>query len=403
MPIIVLTSPVSETTEFFTKALNDLGFSVHGTANAVADLCAIAIGRGRIDAVVFLNEGALIRLSNPYPSYEAQMNAERIIAAIRGLPENLSFSGVVRVRATPIHVATNGGPLAIGENWVTTSSLPGPRSVSVDYVAQKIVGAIQVWRNHLLAELEYVGYVVSVDGAGNYSVDHALSRKRRESELLTDEASPGALRRNKYLILGNDVLAGFAPYIELTGLLRTYEQVAKQRGVKPETIFQEFFEKHPHMIYRAEFSKHFAKPALTDPQTGRVIQPDFVLQPHASGALGPQWEILDLKLPKVPLMSSRRFHPKFSESVNHAIQQLRDYRREFGRPDMRDQLVEKFGTHPVSPRAAVLIGRRQENDIEALSRLQGETLDVRLITYDDVLDLELSRLWLRGSVAGLFN
>src|SRR5262249_54952244 len=155
--------------------------------------------------------------------------------------------------------------------------------------------AIQAWRDDLLAELEYVGYVVGIDAGGQYHVDHAMSRKRRESELLTDEASPGALRRNQYLILSADVLAGFGPYFELNGLLRTYEQIAKERGVKPETIFQEFFEKNPQMIYRNEFAKHFAKPALSDPMSGRVIQPDFVLQPHTAPALA-SWEILDLKL-----------------------------------------------------------------------------------------------------------
>jgi hypothetical protein len=404
MAAIILTSPVSETTEFFARALGDLGFSVHATADAVAAVRAVAIGRGRVDAVVFLDEGGLIHLAspNPYPRYEAQVTAENIIAAIRGLPDNLSFGGAVRARATAIHVATNGGALAIEDRWVTTSTLPGPRNAGVMYVANKIMQAIQEWRRDLLTELEYVGYVVSMDAMGHYHVDHALSRKRRESELLTDEASPGALRHNQYLILAADMLAGFTPYFELTALLKTYEQVARQRRVKPETIFQEFFEKHPQMIYRSEFARHFAKPALSDPQSGRLIQPDFVLQPHVAPSLAP-WEILDLKLPKVPLVSNRRFHPKFSENVNHAIQQLRDYRREFERPDMKDQLFQRFGAYPVNPRTAVLIGRRRDDDMEALERLQRDTLDVRLLTYDDVLDFELSRLWLRGSIAGLFD
>ena len=70
---------------------------------------------------------------------------------------------------------------------------------------------------------------------------------------------------------------------------------------------------------------------------------------------------------------------------------------------MKDQLFERFGAYPVNPRAAVLIGRRHDGDIEALTRLQRDSLDVRLLTYDDLLDFELSRLWLRGSIARLFE
>lgn len=171
------------------------------------------------------------------------------------------------------------------------------------------------WRQDLLNELDYVGFTVALDGAGRLSVSHALRRKRRESELLADESTPGALRDAQFLILAEDFLDSFGRYDELKFLLEHYEQVAKSNGQKPETVFQRFFEAHPELIQRDAFSAVFAKPTLRLPEApGRFYQPDFVMKPRTGASVGTNWEILDLKLPDDPLVTSGAFHPAFSRS-----------------------------------------------------------------------------------------
>src|SRR5262249_44845700 len=82
----------------------------------------------------FLDQGLSILLSAS-ALHEAHATAENVVDGIRDLPPNVSFRGVVRARATPIHVATNIG-FATAERWVTTSTLPQPCDAAGPYVQQ---------------------------------------------------------------------------------------------------------------------------------------------------------------------------------------------------------------------------------------------------------------------------
>ena len=86
------------------------------------------------------------------------------------------------------------------------------------------------------------------------------------------------------------------------------------------------------------------------------VERAFLLEPRTGVYSGPCWEILDLKLPDVPLISQRRFHPRFSSKVLNAIAQLRDYRSLFARPDLASELRERFGAVPLNPKLAILVG-----------------------------------------------
>jgi hypothetical protein len=230
-----------------------------------------------------------------------------------------------------------------------------------------------------------------------------LQRRRREGEILADEATPGALRQSQYLILSEDFLEGYGTYDELKFIIDNYEQIARSEGIKPETVFQRFFEKNPHLIQRDVFDKHWAKPTLRLPgETGRSYQPDFVLRPRVGANLGTKWEILDLKLPNDPLLTAGNFHPAFSQKLTKAVQQLRNYREYFSRVDTKDELLARFGYQPTHPRVAVLIGRRDRS--EGLDHAQGSAaLDVNIITYDEIVEFEESRLVLQAQFAGLFT
>ena len=135
---------------------------------------------------------------------------------------------------------------------------------------------------------------------------------------------------------------------------------------------------------------------------GNSFQPDFVMKPRIGANIGTNWEILDLKLPNDPLMTSGSFHPALSGKLTRAVQQLRNYRQYFSRHDTKEELIARFGYQPLHPRIAVLIGRRARS--EGIEHAQGPAaLDVDIITYDDIVEFEESRLILQAHLAGVFN
>jgi hypothetical protein len=308
---------------------------------------------GRIDAVV---------LPSPLRLGLKPEASLRVARDIRSLDERLAFRGGVRARTVPIVMHTE---VLVDRELRALGSPPPPHIPDLkwytwaeDDLAEAVVEVIGEWRQSLLNELDYIGYTVSVDSAGNVSVSHALRRKQRESDLLADETTPGALRQAQYLILAEDFIESFGRYDEFKFLIQNYEKIASQEGVKPESIFQRFFEKHPELIQRDVFSEVWAKPTLRLPEApGRFYQPDFVMKPRTGASVGTKWEILDLKLPDDPLLTSGRFHPAFSSKLTRAVHQLRNYREYFSRHDTKGELIARFGYQPLHPRVAVLIGR----------------------------------------------
>ena len=360
---------------------------------------ATARGGGRIDAVV---------LPAPLDIGIRQDEQRAIVREIRTLNERVAFRGGVRARTVPIVMHTR--VVGTAQGLRAFGSPPPPYMNDTkwyawgeDDLAEAVIEVIGEWRQDLVNELDYVGYTVAIDGAGRISVSHALQRRRRESELLADASTPGALREAQYLILAEDFLDSFGRYDEFKFLLENYERIAAAERIKPETVFQRFFEQHAELIQRDAFSAVFAKPKLRLPEApGRFYQPDFVMKPRTGANVGTNWEILDIKLPNDPLMTPGGFHPAFSGKLTRAVQQVRDYRQYFSRNDTKDELIARFGYQPLHPRVAVLIGRRDR--AEGIEHAHGSAaLDVEIITYDDIVEFEESRLVLQAQLAGVFN
>jgi hypothetical protein len=387
--------------------LNEAGFGVQVVPPAalLPALRATALAGGRLDAVV---------LGVDERDQDGQIVAAQAALDIRNLDQELSFRGGVRVRAVPIVFTDIAVPVRELHSGVAVRSFPGGIDAvvervrwsayhDIDELPLAIVEVLKGWRQALLEELDYVGFTVSLEADGRPKVSHALQRKRRQSELLADEASPGALRHSQYLILAEDFIESLGTYDELRFLLEHYEAIAKAEGIKPETVFQRFFERNPHLIQRDLFDRHWAKPTLRLPENPtKFFQPDFVLRPRVAASIGTKWEVMDLKLPDDPLLASGTFHPAFSQKLTKAVQQLRNYRDYFSRVDTRDVLISQFGYQPLHPRLSVLIGRRDRT--EMLDRAHGSAaLDVNILTYDDIVEFEESRLILQGQFAGLFT
>lgn len=177
-----------------------------------------------------------------------------------------------------------------------------------DVLVTEVIATINRWKQSLIEELDYVGYAVTISPSGELDVSHALNRRKREGEILTNEASPGSLRYGQYLILVQDLLQEFIPYHKFKYLLNNYRVIAHKEGIKPESVFQRFFEEHPHLVLRDLFDKHWAQPSLKNHNSDELLRPDFVLRPRVAAEFGTKWQILDLKLPDDQLLVSPKFH-----------------------------------------------------------------------------------------------
>ena len=368
--------------------------------DAVEAVCRFALlGTERPDALLLAPEhGTRDFASQTEGAYSL---AERI----RGLNDNLVFPGRVRAKTLPIVLAAYGTDvLFYHSDRDTPPSLHWFRVCrSNRSLLEEVKTAIREWRRSLLDQLDLVGYAITRDDAGFFQVGQAFIRRFRETDFLAVGASPKTLRDADYYIVPNDILEDAQAFIDLEELLNNYRVVAKARRVKPETVFQEFFEAYPHMMLRGDFGSLHPKPRLPRPEApGRFFAPDFLQGPRLLSAQR-RWGVAELKLPDVPLLEHQRaFHRGFSQKVHKAINQLVDYREVIDRRDsaVMEALRRQVGGVPDNPRLAVIIGRRPKakedlRDLHHRMRTMLEPLDVDVITYDDVLETEQRRLILQ--------
>ena len=158
----------------------------------------------------------------------------------------------------------------------------------------------------------------------------------------------------------------------------------------PETTeqqLQSFFEEHPNFLPSYGYSQPLPHISLLD-KYGRALIPDFILKPIVGIQRDNNWEVFDLKRPQVKLISSVKFHPKFSAEVNHAITQLKDYEDYFQNPENSANVREKLDHELKYPRLGVLIGRLPTGmELDELNKQQFREHDVRIVTYDEVLGM----------------
>jgi hypothetical protein len=111
--------------------------------------------------------------------------------------------------------------------------------------------------------------------------------------------------------------------------------------------------------------------------------PDFMLEPD--GALA---DVLDLKLPSVPLVVGSKDRLRPSAKLADAIAQVREYHAYFEDPAHRRDFQGRYRMTAYRPTAVVVIGRDTGlgSDPLQLRRIWTEqTGQVRVQTYDELL------------------
>jgi hypothetical protein len=160
------------------------------------------------------------------------------------------------------------------------------------------------------------------------------------------------------------------------------EQLINDPAVR-ESDLQTFFEDHPHLLAGTSYDRVVPHPILARDQDGPLI-PDFMLEPTEGGFS----DVLDLKLPRVPVVAGKKDRVRYTAHVAEALAQVREYRSYFDDLASRQAVQDRYGLRAYRPTVAVVIGRDPSpgRDPLELKRLWDELPGhVKLMTYDDVL------------------
>lgn len=234
------------------------------------------------------------------------------------------------------------------------------------------------YRHAVLAEFDDMGFIIRVE-RGRYMVGPALKPKH---DLVGQYYfGPADKRPRGFTTVHKE---NFAVQAEV----EAFESLINREDLK-ESELQQFFESYPHFLSEAHTPLSQVRLRKSN---GSLLIPDFVLKPIYAQRDDSQWSVLDLKMPKEKLMTGKGSRRHLSRSVMAAIAQLRDYKAHFGSAEQAAAVAKVLG-HPLRhPKYGVLIGRLANVDPEALGRAQQDFADVKIVTYDEILERQQTQL-----------
>lgn len=247
-----------------------------------------------------------------------------------------------------------------------------------NYGADVIRRRVKEYREAVLADLEKMGFVVRHE-RGRYTIAPAFqARQELESHYYFGQAD----RRTSSLITVHRDNFGIQVEVD------EFEWLINRPDVS-EAEIQKFFESHPYFLT----IDHTPLPQVHLPKhDGTTLIPDFILKPIVAQQRDSRWEVLDLKLPQVKLLSGRGSRATLSAKVMGALRQLRDYKEYFEHPQHAREVETLLGLALKRPKLGVLIGKLANTDFEILEREQHYHADVRIVTYDEILEQQQALL-----------
>ena len=236
--------------------------------------------------------------------------------------------------------------------------------------------AVRQYRRKVLDEFSNLGFLVSYDH-GRYRIGPALRPKSNMEGLFYYGPSDQRTGGRKYYTVDRD-LCGIQHEVELFEAL-----INRSETGEPE--LQRFLEDNPHFLGDIRMSLPLSQVHL-ESHSGKLLVPDFIVKPIVAIQRDSNWQVLDLKKPSAKLLAGPTRHTRLSHEVMQAICQLRNY-GDYFRNHENTQRVEQLLGHCLKyPRLAVLIGRLHGCDVEALEKAQSREPDVRIVTYDEILE-----------------
>ena len=172
--------------------------------------------------------------------------------------------------------------------------------------------------------------------------------------------------------------------------LEELEYLINQPKLKEEDL-QDFFKRNPNFLLGSEYQRLYPQ-VILQRDKDNPLKPDFIIQPAKAD---PWCDILDLKLPSVPLIVGSKNRLRLSAGVSDGVAQLREYGAYFDSKINRDKIYKQLNIRCYKPKLILVVGRDtsrlSENQVRReLTRYN----DLSLITYDSLIEIAKRRLLL---------
>ena len=332
------------------------------------------------DAIICFMEVDVTELGSPLIYPVGIIAGQRLVQEVRRLPDSSAMQDGRKWKAIPIVIVLSGtaapffreelNAFASSEDAVFVEALP-----EFEATFRSVDRTVREYRQRILAEFSNLGFLVSYHN-GRYRVGPAMN-PARDLEGFCYYGPGDQLHVHGRCFTVDRDLYGVQYEVE------RFEELINGSETS-ERELQDFFEAHPHFLSDARTSLPLPHVRLGS-QSGTPLIPDFILKPVVAYQRDSNWQVLDLKKPGARLLAGPPRHIRLSHEVTQAIAQLRDYGDYFGNPENTDRVAEVLGHRLRYPELAVLIGRLGECDVELLDRAQSREGDVRIVTYDEIL------------------
>ena len=339
----------------------------------------------------FVFDAIVIRLGRLSASDALEVTIEDGVALtrkIRELPDHIAMFDGKKWRTIPVILLSNARAgddtqRELYDDWESPDvsdivDIVHPHDGN-NYGADAIRESIVEYREAVLSDLDNVGFVVRYE-RGRYTVMPALKSNR---ELESRYYFWPSDRRPASLVTVHRDNFGIQLEVE------EFESLINRPDVS-EPELQRFFESHPHFLSMSQTPiphVHLTK------RDGTPLIPDFILKPVAAQQRDSLWGVFDLKLPQVKLLAGKGSRKRLSSEVMKAIRQLRDYKEYFEHPGHAQKIHALLGHALKRPKLGVLIGQLANTDVDALEREQEYLADVKIVTYDEILEQQQSLLY----------
>ncbi len=331
------------------------------------------------DAIVCFIDIEVWELGSPPTDLETA--GEIFAREVRRLPDSCAMLDGRKWKAIPIVMVLSGTGVAFSKERIgivasAEAIVLAEARKDFEPTFRSINTAVRDYRQRILAEFSNLGFLVSYEN-GRYRVGPAVSPIGELEGFLYDARRDQRDWKGRFFTFDRDPNG-------VQHEIGQFEALINSRQTSEHEL-QRFFEDSPHFLDDTRTSLPMPHVRLED-QKGNLLIPDFVIKPIVAYRRDSNWRVLDLKKPDVNLLAGNLPHTRFSHEVTQAITQLRNYGDYFRDSENTKRVSTVLGHELKYPSLAVLIGRLRELDVEQLEKAQSREPDVRIVTYDEILE-----------------
>jgi DNA-binding response OmpR family regulator len=310
-----------------------------------------------------------------------------LIKYIRNLPDEVVIDGGFRLRHLPIAIVTACQHLRDYVASIDPDISYMEKPLGPDEFFAGVGETLRKYRHNLLQDCQRAGLAFFWK-EGKFRVAQAINVKAHETKYWCGGMFTATSSYTRLMLVLDGWLFAQSAITTLEALLND--------TTTDERDLQSFFNCHPEFLGHG-YDTYWSEPRLKHQGSGRIIRPDFILQPRGLRERVWKWKIVDLKLPSAPLINKGQFHPTLSSQVYRLAGQLKDYGQFFNDPQNKELLRNRFGNIIPQPQLTGVIGRLPPEQIEQFSELRDRLGGVTITTYDELLESRRATVeWFRG-------